>query len=161
MSRFFYARVLVEINLLDDLPHSIDILLPNEDNFLSVSCVWNLAHFLQTLSSLGLHNNSLFKSLKHSSGGETKRSRYKHYYEQIKEISKIKHNWKKTSSTINQGGKGNHEHGDHMSTKVVVISKEDSNGNFINHSNGNKEESLHLNNTDDNQRQQNMKDQLI
>ena len=41
------------------------------------------------------------------------------------------------------------------------ISKEDSNGNFINHSNGNKEESLHLSNTDDNQRQQNMEDQLI
>ena len=30
MSRLFYARVLVEVNLLSDLPYSIEVTLPND-----------------------------------------------------------------------------------------------------------------------------------
>jgi hypothetical protein len=49
MTRLSYARVLVEVNLMDNLPFSIKVLLPNGSTIIQEVVYENYAKILQTL----------------------------------------------------------------------------------------------------------------
>ena len=49
MTRLSYARVLVEVNLMDNLPFSIKVLLPNGSTIIQKVVYENYAKILQTL----------------------------------------------------------------------------------------------------------------